>query len=241
MTIRLHPFTPMALTAAVVALAVVLPAPEGPVALYGLTVAALLLAGATRAVGRATVLTLPIWFFLFLIHGVLREAGPAVTVAGIALDAGGVRLALAQGARLGAIIAASAALLAGFRAEALLDAVAARGGSLRAALLVTATLQAIPRLRRQASQVLEAQRVRGLRVGGSPVTRLRALGPLALPLVLTVLHESDDRAMSYAARGVGAHPVRTALFPPPVRLADRVLQSGALAAVLVAIAWRLLR
>lgn len=236
----LHPSTPLALAGAVTALAVLLPAPAGPVALFGLVLAVVALAGPRGAIGDAAPVVAPIWFFLLILHGLLGEGAPLPAL-GLTWRAEGLRTALGQGARLGAIILASAAVLRAFRPAAFLDAAAGRGRALGPALLVVATLEAIPRLRRRAAAILAAQRVRGLRVAGSPVRRLRALVPLGLPLLLGAIAEADDRAMTLAARGLDGATRRTALEPPPDRRADRVLRALALTAVVAALAWRLLR
>ncbi len=235
----LHPCTPLALAGAVTALAVLLPAPAGPVALLGAVVAVVVAAGPRLALRDALPIAGPIWLFLLLLHGLLGEGEPVRTL-GITWRADGLRTALGQGARLGAVILASAAVLRTFRPAAFLDAAAARGGRVGPALLVVATLEAIPRLRRRAAAILSAQRVRGLRLGGSAARRLRALVPLGLPLLLGVIAEADDRAITYAARGLDGDVRRTALEPPADSAADRLLRTTALAVVLAALAWRLL-
>lgn len=235
----LHPFTAIALTGAVTALAVLLPAPGGSVVLLAMVVAAIAVAGPRRALRDALPIVLPAWLFLLILHGLLGEGAP-VHALGLTWRDEGLRTALAQGARIGAIIIASAALLRGFRPGAFLDAAAERGMRLGPALLVVATLDAIPRLRHRAATIVAAQRVRGLRVGGSPARRLGALVPLALPLLLGAIAEAEDRGVAYAARGVESGARRTAIAPPPDGAADRVLRVLALVAVLAAGAWRLL-
>lgn len=235
----LHPHTPLALAGAVTALAILLPAPAGPVALLVLVVAVMAAAGPRGAFRDAAPVVVPIWVFLLVLHGLLGDGAPFPAL-GLTWRADGLRTALGQGARLGAIILASAAVLRGFRPAAFLDAAAARGRPLGPALLVVATLEAIPRLRRRAAGILAAQRVRGLRLAGSPVRRLRALVPLGLPLLLGAIAEADDRAVTYAARGLDGTARRTALEPPADRRADRILRALALAAVVAALAWRLI-
>lgn len=235
----LHPFTGLALTGAVTALAVLLPAPGGPVALLLVVVGAVGARGPRSAFRDALPLLAPIWFVLLVLHGLLGEGSP-VPALGLTWRSEGLRTALAQGARLGAIILASAALLSSFRPSAFLDAVAARGGSPRAALLLVATLDAIPRLRQRAAAILAAQRLRGLRPGGGPVRRLRALVPLGVPLLLGALAEVDDRTIAYAARGMDGSSRRTPLDPPAFGPRDRLLGAAAVATVLGAAAWRLL-
>lgn len=222
---KLHPYTPFVLVLATAILAFLLPAPIGPLALYGIVILAAVALRMPRTIAVAALVTAPLWAFLLLLHVVLPGGdGPAA--------------ASAQGARLGAVATASLMLLRSFRPSRFLDAASARGATLGAAYLIVATLDAAPRLRRQAASILEAQRARGLRTGGSPVGRLRALVPLTLPLVLGTLSEVDDRAMALEVRGFGGGEARTPLDPPVAAWRDHALCWGAVASVLAAALWR---
>ena len=222
---RAHPFTPLVVVAGIVGLAFLLPAPGGPLALYAATAALVLVGGVPHAIAAGALVCLPLWFFLGVLHVVLA--------AGDGPDA-----ALAQGARLGAVATASAALLRSFRPSRFLDAMAARGWSFHSAYLVVATLQALPRLRERAHAIQLAQRARGLRLRGAPLGRLRALVPLTLPLMLASLAEVDDRAMALDTRAVSA-PRRTPLHPPAWGRSDAIACGLAVAAALAALGWRI--
>lgn len=223
-----HPFTPFVIAGAILILAFLLPAPWGPPLLYAAVVGLVLAAGVPGAILPAAIVCLPLWFFLFILHGLLGD--------GARSDA----FAIAQAGRLGAIATASFALLQSFRPSRFVDAVAQRGWSFHAAYLLVATMQAVPRLRGRVRGILDAQRARGLRWGGSPVRRGRALVPLVLPLVLGAIAEVDDRAVALETRAVGAQAARTPLAPVPVRLGDRLAGAGALAALVAGTAWRVL-
>jgi energy-coupling factor transport system permease protein len=222
----LHPFTPFLLVLASALLAVLLPAPWGPVALLLLVLVMALLLGAFRQVGAAVLLTLPLWIFLLILHGAMRGGE-------------GWLAAIAQGSRLTAIILASLLAYRAFRPSRFLDAAATRGWSSSAALLVLATLQAAPRLRARVTRILEAQRSRGLRVRGRPLGRARALVPVTLPLILQTLGEVDARAMALDTRGVGTAR-RTAREVVRMRWLDWAGIMVAFGAVIIALAWRVL-
>lgn len=223
--VKLHPVTPFFLVLGTALLAFLLPAPAGPLTLYGVVVIAAMLLRMPRTVVAAALVTAPLWAFLLVLHVVLPGGdGPGA--------------AAAQGARLGAVATASLMLLRSFNPSRFLDAASSRGSTLGAAYLVVSTLDAAPRLRRQAGAILEAQRARGLRVGGSPVGRLRALVPLTLPLVLGTLSEVDERAMALEVRGFGGGEARTPLDPPKAGRLDHVARWGTVLAVVGAALWR---
>lgn len=233
---RAHPFTLFVVVAGAAALAFIVPAPAGPLALYALTAVLALITGNAGAVARAALVCLPLWVLLALLHGVGGSFDPR----SLTVSREGLAAAAAQGARLGAVATASLVLFAAFDPSRFLDAVAERGWSFHAAYLVVATLQAAPRFRRRAAAILEAQRARGLRTGRGVAGRVRALVPLTAPLVLGMLTEADDRAMALEMRGLGARVARTPLAPPPRRAGDRIARWAIGALVVAGIAWRLL-
>ena len=241
---RAHPFTPLTATLAVVFLAFLLPAPAGPVILAVLAVASAPLLGDGGALRPTFIIVIPLWLLLFLVQGVLGDA-PFTAIGPLTLSVAGAREALAQGARLTAIVVPSVLALRGFRAARFVDAAAERGWPFSAAYLVAATLQTIPRLRHRVILIRDAQRSRGLRVRGSIVQRVRALVPLTLPLILGALADADDRAVALESRGVAAVGVpgarRTPLDPPVDRALDRAVRWGAVLAVVLAAAWRVIR
>jgi len=74
---------------------------------------------------------------------------------------------------------------------------------------------------------------------GGPLTRLRALRALALPLVLSALHEVDERALALETRGLAGGVRRTALHPPDDAAVERIARWGLLALVVAALIWTL--
>lgn len=234
---RAHPFTPLALALAIAILAVALPGPGPTGLLYGATILLAIVGGVGRAALRALLPLAPLWFFLFLLHGLLGE-GPRVDLLGISFSQAGLTLALSQGARLGSIATASLAAYASFSPARLVDAVAERGWPFSAAYLVVATLLALPRFRARAAAIIEAQRSRGLRLSGSPIQRLRALGPVTFPLLLGALTEVEERGFALETRCAGGSVRRTPLAPPRDHAPERVMRWAAVLAALAALAWR---
>jgi len=215
-----HPFTLLALAAALPALAWTLPAPWGPAAT--LIVALTLCLPAPRVARTAFFTAAPFWLFLFLLHD-------RATALAIAL-------------RLSTMIASFVWLVAILPPARLVEALVSAGYSVHVAFLFAATLSAVPALRARAQRIVDAQRCRGLATRGGPLTRLRALRALALPLVLSALHEVDERALALETRGLSAGTRRTPLAPPPDLWVERVarwaLVAGCVAAIVGRVLWR---
>ena len=235
---RAHPYTTLALAGAILLGAFAL---TGPLAVWLLVLAAAAFAavgGVLRASLRtALVLSLPIWVLLFVLHGLLG-AEPRIVLGPVALSAAGVARALVLGGRVTAIVLGFLAALATASPHALVEAMTADGVPFGRTFLLASTLTVLPRMRERAVQILEAQQCRGLRLGGSPVARLRALGPLVLPLVLGALAEVDEQVLALDARGAAGAARRTALAPPNDSAGQRVLRWALLVLVAAAYAWK---
>ena len=218
---RLHPFTLLAIAGALPALAWTLPAPWGGLATAVLAFALTLTPGASPrlAVFRAALVTAaPFWVFLLLLHDV------ASTVA--------------IGLRITTMVASFVWLMAALAPSRLVEAMVAAGWGASVAYLFAATLSAVPLLRARARRIVDAQRCRGLSPRGGVASRLRALRALALPLVLSALHEVDERALALETRGLVPGVRRTPLAPPPDSALQRIGRWGLVTVCAAALVWR---
>ncbi len=217
----LHPFTLLTLAVALPAQAWILPAPWGAAGALAVAMGFLLIPGASPGwrVARTALLTAaPFWFFLYLLHGL---SGMVPT-----------------GLRLSTMIASFVWLVAILPPARLVEAMVAAGWPVSAAFLFSATLQAVPALRERAQRLVDAQRCRGLATRGGPLVRFTALRALALPLVLSALHEVDERALALETRGLVPGARRTALAPPPDHWSERVLRWTLVLGCAALLVWR---
>jgi energy-coupling factor transport system permease protein len=173
-----------------------------------------------RRVARATLFTAaPFWIFLLLLHD--RAT------------------ALALGLRLTTMIASFLWVAAVLPPARIVEAMVAAGWPVTVAYLFAATLSAVPLLRERARRLVDAQRCRGLATRGGLLVRMRALRALALPLVLSALHEVDERALALETRGLVSGARRTSLAPPADHAAERVGRWGLVLATAALLVWRL--
>ena len=220
---RLHPYTQLALAATLPALAWLVPGAAAPAATLTAAVTLVVLAGRPlRRLAAVAAAAAPFWLFLLLLHPPARAA--------------------LLGLRLTTLLGAAAWLGAVLAPGRLVEALVARGWPARVAYVVGGTLAAVPLVRAHARRIGEAQRCRGLAARGGIVARLRAVHALVLPLVLSVLHQVDERVLALETRGLGAAARRTPLDPPPdspVQAVGRWVAAAACVAALAArLAWR---
>ena len=211
-----HPFTLLALAAGLPGLAWLLPAPWGPAATVALAIGLCL----TRRVLRPALFTAaPFWLFLFLLHEPARAA--------------------LMGLRITTMILSFVWVVAALPPGRLVEALVAARWPATAAYLFAATLSAVPALQARARRLVDAQRCRGLATRGSLGARLRALRALALPLVLSAIHDVDERAVALDTRGLTAGARRTPLNPPADAPLQVAVRWGLVALCAAALWWRI--
>ncbi len=230
---RSHPYTPLAVASGLLLVAF---AVRTPGAVWTVVAAAALFAATAGVLGSvlrpAALLALPTWALLTVLHGLLGGP-PHVAVGFVAFSVPGGERALVFGGRLAAILLAFLTALATVSPGRLVEAMTARSVRFGWVYLLVSTLTVVPRLRDRARRIIDAQQCRGLRLGGSPLARVRALGPLVVPLILSALAEVDEQALALDVRGASTKGARTALEPPEDHAADRAVR-WAVAAVVVA-------
>lgn len=88
--------------------------------------------------------------------------------------------------------------------------------------VLSSTLAIAPAIRERAQRIREAQQLRGLATGRSLPARLASFRMLAVPLLLSLMHDADQRAAALETRGFGNSTPRTSLHEVP----DSQLQSA---------------
>jgi len=132
----------------------------------------------------------------------------------------GFGYALVQGLRLLVVMETAFVFVLTTHPAKLVAALLARRLPNAVGYVVLATLQSVPMLQRRATNIVDAQRSRGLEVEGGLATRLRAYLPLIAPLVLSALIDVEERALALETRGFSLPGRKTHLDPPQESLAD---------------------
>jgi energy-coupling factor transport system permease protein len=233
----INPITALAAAVLLVFITYVVPAPTGPLLALGLSLMMAAMSGALRRVGiLAAAVAIPTWIFLAVMNALVAPAGETVRVAGIAIATGALVPAAWIAVRLGAAVAALGWVVMTTPPQRLVRALAQRGLPAWSQYLLAASLAAVPEARRRAREVLDAQRCRGLAVGGSPLARLRASLPLAGPLMVSLVTDAERRAIALDARAFDARGARTSLTEVPDPNGERILRMvmwGASATLLI--------
>lgn len=240
---RWNPLTPLAGALLLVAVAYGGTQPAAAIVSLALALALAWSSGAGKSVtGLAAAVGLPTFLLLFVMNGVAAiESDHVIRIGALRVAPDAARDAAEISLRLSAAVASLGWLITGVSHRKLTQALAQRGLPAWAVYVVVASLEAVPLARRRAQEVLDAQRCRGLTVGGSVLHRARVLTSLAGPVLVSLVTESEERALALDARGFVANRRRGALTPitdHPGERAFRALLWLSLAAVVI---WNLAR
>jgi energy-coupling factor transporter transmembrane protein EcfT len=237
----LNPLTALASAVLLICIAYVVPAPLGPLGALALSLA---LAAATRAGRRVAILAasvvIPTWVFLVVMNAIVAPQGTTIRVFGIAVAPAALVPAAWIALRLGAAVAALGWVIVTTPPQRLVRALAQRGLRAWSQYLLVASLAAVPEARRRAREVLDAQRCRGLTIGGGPFARLRTSLSLAGPLMVSLVTDAERHAIALDARAFDPHGRRTSLTEISDPDAERVLRAVMWGATVTLLAWGIL-
>jgi energy-coupling factor transport system permease protein len=240
---RAHPLTKGALTLSAIALAFTVPSLAWVLGELVVLLALAALAGVLRRLfAVAVVILLPITVLLLAVQGFANPENRTVVfaVGPIVYYREGLEIAALAAARIACLVGATFLFSFTTRPADITEALLQRGLSPRMGYVLLSALQIIPQTLEMAGRIQDAQRARGLETEGSLLVRARAYIPLMLPLVLSSLVATQERAMALEVRGFGLPVKRVTRYVFPDDLLQRVLRWLLLLAIPAAIALRFL-
>ena len=236
----INPLTALAAAVLLVCVTYVVPAPLGPIAALALALVLATMTGAGRRVAiLATAVAVPTWIFIAVMNAIVAPEGSTTRIAGILVAPGALVPAAWIALRLGAAVAALAWVVVTTPPQRLVRALAQRGLPAWSQYLLAASLAAAPEARRRAREVLDAQRCRGLAVGGGPLARLRASLPLAGPLMVSLVTDAERDAIALDARAFDARGTRTSLTEVADPHGERLLRAVMWGITVALVVWGL--
>lgn len=203
---RAHPLTKGVLALSTLALAFIVPSVWWVVGIAAVLLVLVLLAGVLRRLlAVALAILLPIAVLLIAVQGFANPGNHTVLFAlgPIVYYREGVAIATLAALRITCLVMATFLFSFTTRPADITEALMQRGLSPRMGYVLQSALQVIPQTLDMAGRIQDAQRSRGLETEGSLPHRARAYLPLMLPLVLSSLVATQERAMSLEVRGFG--------------------------------------
>jgi energy-coupling factor transport system permease protein len=240
---RAHPFTKGVLTLAAIALGFIAPSVPWVLVVGGALLALLLAAGViSRFLIVAGAVLLPIILLLLIVQGLANPANRTILLplGPFSVYVEGLQIAVLIAARISCLVAATFLFSLTTRPADLVEALIQQGLSPRIGYVVQSALQIIPQTLEMVSRIQDAQRARGLETEGRLLKRARAFIPLLLPVVLSSLVATQERAMALDVRGFGLPGARRLRYVIPDSAGQRALRWVMVAIVPAALVARIL-
>jgi energy-coupling factor transport system permease protein len=236
-----NPSTKLTIAALEVVAAFAVPGWPGVLAVIVAVVATASLARRLRGLALIALATTPIVASILLVNLFLLPgaADPIVRLGPFAPSWSGFWFGIQTAARLLGFSAAIALAYLTTPVDDLLADLAHRGLGRRAVFVVGAAVQMVPRTVERASEIVDAQRARGMDTEGRFWRRARGVVPLAAPVVFGALTEVEERTMALEARAFSAPGRQTLLRVPADRAVDRALRWAAALGIVAIVALRL--
>ncbi|WP_162150222.1 energy-coupling factor transporter transmembrane component T [Arthrobacter sp. H14] len=185
------------------------------------------------------VLVGPMLLFLLLLHGLFFPEGATVLLdLGIAaVTAEGLLFALSMGTRIAAFAGLLLTAVLSMDVSELLATLTHRRWNRKLVFVLGAALGLAPLVSERATEIMKAQRARGLVVTRNPLSKLRALVMVGRPLIAGLLIDAGDRSRTLEARGFAGTVPRTSYRADTDTTVQRTVRWVMLAAVVVFSIW----
>lgn len=183
------------------------------------------------------------WLFtaIFIIQSLFIPAGEVWLKFGfISVYKEGVMKAIGLTSKLTAIVSALTMLTLITPVKDFTLALEKKGLNPKAAFILMLTLQTIPEMKKQADVIMDSQKARGIETEGNVFVRAKALIPIFIPLVLSSIANTEERAITLEARGFSVGEKRTILYDIEETKNDKIMKAILAIFIVLSIVWRIL-
>ena len=183
------------------------------------------------------------WLFtaIFIIQSLFIPAGEVWLKFGfISVYKEGVMKAIGLTSKLTAIVSALTMLTLITPVKDFTLALEKKGLNPKAAFILMLTLQTIPEMKKQADVIMDSQKARGIETEGNVFVRVKALIPIFIPLVLSSIANTEERAITLEARGFSVGEKRTILYDIEETKNDKIMKVILAIFIVLSIVWRVL-
>ena len=183
------------------------------------------------------------WLFtaIFIIQSIFLPSGEVWMKFGfISIYKEGVMKAVNLTSKLTAVVSALTMLTLITPVKTFTLALEKKGLNPKAAFILMLTLQMIPEMKKQANVIVDSQKARGVETEGNVFVRAKALIPVFIPLVLSSIANTEERAIMLEARGFSIGEKRTILYDIEETKNDKIMKIMLAIFIVLCIVWRVL-
>ncbi len=235
--IALNPATKLVFALAQAAIAFLVRGWTGPLVVLALVLATAWVAGVRRSMLPFVLAAVPLVISIMLINTFLfpGASDPIGTVGPFTATWTGLTVAIQATLRVVAFALSVAVFSLTTSTDDLLADLQRRGLGRRGEFVIGSAIRTVPRMIERASEIVDAQRARGLDTQGGPLRRIRGVLPLAGPMMSSALGEVEERTLALEARAFTAPGRRTVIRLLPDSGRQRVARWASAVVVIVAI------
>lgn len=183
------------------------------------------------------------WLFtaIFIIQSIFLPSGEVWMKFGfISIYKEGVMKAVNLTSKLTAVVSALTMLTLITPVKTFTLALEKKGLNPKAAFILMLTLQMIPEMKKQVNVIMDSQKARGVETEGNVFVRAKALIPVFIPLVLSSIANTEERAIMLEARGFSIGEKRTILYDIEETKNDKIMKIMLAIFIVLCIVWRVL-
>ena len=106
--------------------------------------------------------------------------------------------------------------------------------------VIMSTLQLIPEMKKEAGVISDAQKTRGVETEGNIFVRAKAFVPVLIPLVLSSIAKTEERAITLESRAFSSGAKKTRLYNIKKTKNDTIAIIILVVFLILCIGWRVL-
>lgn len=176
---------------------------------------------------------------IFIIQSVFLPSGEVLLKVGIiSVYKEGLFKAIILTSRITAFVSILTLLILITPAKDFTIALEKKGLNPKVAFILLLSLQMIPEMKKQANIIMNSQKSRGVETEGNILVRAKALIPVFIPLVLSSIVNTEEKAITLEARGFSIGEKRTILDDIKETEYDKKVKIFLVVFLILCIIWR---
>lgn len=178
---------------------------------------------------------------IFAVQGLMIPSNDIMAKFGfITVYKTGIITAVRLTSKIAALVSTITMLTLISKAKEFTVALEKKGLNPKAAFILLLSLQMIPEMKKQSDIIMDSQKARGVEMEGNVFVRFKALIPIFIPMVLSSIISTEERAITLESRGFSIGEKRTILHDIEETKNDKIIKIMLAIFIVLCILWRVL-
>ena len=176
---------------------------------------------------------------IFAVQGLMIPSNDIMAKFGfITVYKTGIITAVRLTSKIAALVSTITMLTLISKAKEFTVALEKKGLNPKAAFILLLSLQMIPEMKKQSDIIMDSQKARGVEMEGNVFVRFKALIPIFIPMVLSSIISTEERAITLESRGFSIGEKRTILHDIEETKNDKIMKIMLAIFIVLCIVWR---